>query len=63
MLESANYLASVQKGELVPPLTLNAFIDEENEWNLLEEGQIMGGVSFLNLKDHTTMTFFKMLHY
>ncbi len=48
MLESGNYLKSVEARELVPQLTLNAFLDEENEWNILEEAQIMGGVSFKN---------------
>ena len=45
MLESNNYMASVEKGELVPQLTLNAFVDKEHDWNILEEGQIMAGVS------------------
>ncbi len=45
MLESKNYLASVEKGELVPQLTLNEFVDKEHDWNILEEGQIMAGVS------------------
>ncbi len=45
MLESNNYLASVEKGELVPQLTLNEFVDKEHDWNILEEGQIMAGVS------------------
>ena len=38
-------MASVEKGELVPQLTLNAFVDKEHDWNILEEGQIMAGVS------------------
>ena len=45
MLESNNYMASVEKGELVPQLTLNAFVDKEHDWNILEEGQIMAGVN------------------
>ena len=36
MLESPNYLASVEKGELVPSTTLNKFATEEEEWTLAE---------------------------
>ena len=36
MLESPNYLASVENGELVPSTTLNKFATEEEEWTLAE---------------------------
>ena len=36
MLESPNFLASVEKGELVPSTTLNKFATEEEEWTLAE---------------------------
>lgn len=44
MLESDNYMASVEKGEIAPQLTLNQFVDKENDWNLLEEAEIMAGM-------------------
>ena len=37
MLEPPNYLASVEKGELVPQLTLNKFATEEEEWTWWEK--------------------------
>ena len=37
MLESPNYLASVEKGELVPSATLNKFATEEEEWTFAEK--------------------------
>jgi len=40
MLESPNYLASVEAGELVPMLTLNKFNTPEEEWTTWEKIQI-----------------------
>jgi len=37
MLESPNYLASVEKGELVPSVTLNKFATVEEEWTFTEK--------------------------
>ena len=47
MLESKNYLESVEKKELVPQLTLNAFLDKRNDWNFLELLKIMTKVNQL----------------
>lgn len=41
MLESPNYVASREKGEMVPMMTLNKFADPEDEWNWWEKLQIM----------------------
>jgi hypothetical protein len=44
MLEPDNYVASVEKGELTPQLTLSRFIDDENDWDLWEQAQILAMV-------------------
>lgn len=41
MLESPNYVASKDKGELVPQLTLNKFDNPEDEWSWWEKLQIV----------------------
>jgi len=41
MLESPNYLASKERGEMVPMMTLNKFADPKDEWNWWEKLQIM----------------------
>jgi len=41
MLESPNYLASRERGEMVPMMTLNKFTDPEDEWSWWEKLQIM----------------------
>ena len=41
MLESPNYVASKEKGELVPQLTLNKFDNPEDEWSWWEKLQIV----------------------
>ena len=40
MLQSPNYAASVEAGELVPQITLNKFSSEEEEWSWWEKLQI-----------------------
>ena len=42
MLESPNYLASVENGELVPMITLNKFNTPEEEWTTWEKIQLAG---------------------
>lgn len=42
MLESPNYVASVENGELVPMLTLNKFNTPEEEWTTWEKIQLVG---------------------
>ena len=55
MLDSPNYVASKEKGELVPMVTLNKFDNEEDEWTWWEQlhiifkmfiGDEMGGFTF-----------------
>ena len=41
MLQSPNYVASVEAGELVPQITLNKFRTEEEEWTWWDRLQIM----------------------
>ena len=41
MLESPNYVASVEKGELVPMVTLNKFDNVEDEWTWWEKLHII----------------------
>ena len=41
MLDSPNYLASKEKGELVPMVTLNKFDNEEDEWTWWEKLHIV----------------------
>lgn len=41
MLESPNYVASKDKGELVPQLTLNKFDNPDDEWSWWEKLQIV----------------------
>jgi hypothetical protein len=41
MLESPNYVASTEAGELVPQLTLNKFNNAEDEWTWWEKLQIV----------------------
>merc|ERR1712176_418019 len=45
MLESPNYLASVEAGELVPQLTLNKFTSETEEWTWWEKLQILAKIA------------------
>ena len=40
MLESPNYVASRESGQLVPQITLNKFRNSEEEWNWWEKLQI-----------------------
>ena len=40
MLESPNYVASRDNGELVPQVTLNKFRDSDEEWTWWEKLQI-----------------------
>ena len=56
MLDSPNYVASKEKGELVPMVTLNKFDNEEDEWTWWEKlhiifkmfiGDEMGGYNFV----------------
>ena len=41
MLDSPNYVASKEKGELVPMVTLNKFDNEEDEWSWWEKLHIV----------------------
>ena len=41
MIQSTTYMDSVAKGELVPQITLNALENPEEEWTLLEIGEIV----------------------
>ena len=41
MLESTTYMDSVAKGELVPQLTLNPLANPDEEWTLMEVGEIL----------------------
>lgn len=41
MLDSPNYVASKEKGELVPMVTLNKFDNEEDEWTWWEKLHII----------------------
>ena len=41
MLDSPNYVASKEKGELVPMVTLNKFANEEDEWTWWEKLHII----------------------
>ena len=41
MLQSPNYVASVQAGELVPQITLNKFNTDEEEWTWWEKLKIV----------------------
>ena len=41
MIQSTTYMDSVAKGELVPQITLNALANPEEEWTLLEIGEIV----------------------
>ena len=40
MLESPNYVASVEAGELVPCTTLNKFANPDDEWTFMEKMQL-----------------------
>jgi len=48
MLQSPNYVASVEKGELVPMITLNKFASDEEEWDAWEKMQILGKITMMN---------------
>jgi carotenoid cleavage dioxygenase-like enzyme len=45
MLESPNYIDSVNAGELIPQVTLNKFTNPEDEWNFIEKTEIMYGMT------------------
>ena len=40
MIESTTYKDNVERGELVPQITLNRLANPEDEWNLLEMQEI-----------------------
>ena len=40
MLESQNYLDSMEAGVLTPQLLLNQFANPDDDWNLLEKIEI-----------------------
>ena len=52
MLESPNYLASVESGELTPQLTLGEFKDTAEEWNILEKFDIVKKIVTLTAHDN-----------
>ena len=41
MIQSTTYMDSVANGELVPQITLNQLANPEDEWTLLEIGEIL----------------------
>ena len=41
MIHSTTYVDSVDNGELVPQITLNPLVNSEDEWTLLEIGEIV----------------------
>ena len=41
MLESTTYMDSVAKGELVPQIMLNPFVNPDEDWTLLEVAEIL----------------------
>ena len=41
MIQSTTYMDSVANGELVPQITLNSLANPEDEWTLLEMGEIV----------------------
>ena len=41
MIQSTTYMDSVANGELVPQITLNSLANPEDEWTLLEIGEIV----------------------
>ena len=41
MIQSTTYMDSVANGELVPQITLNPLENPEDEWTLLEIGEIL----------------------
>ena len=53
MIESHTYKDSVAAGELVPQITLNDLADPNEEWSMLEMGQIMtkAGAQIFNMGD------------
>ena len=41
MLESTTYMDSVAKGELVPQIMLNPFVNPDEDWSLIEMTEIL----------------------
>ena len=41
MIQSTTYMDSVANGELVPQITLNSLENPEDEWTMLEIGEIV----------------------
>ena len=41
MIQSTTYMDSVANGELVPQITLNSLANPEDEWKMLEIGEIV----------------------
>ena len=41
MIQSTTYVDSVANGELVPQITLNSLENPEDEWTMLEIGEIV----------------------